>query len=111
MALKTVRAPPNALWAYAYEIVPPQSESRLGRIQTLIDGEQSDARQGTGTWEGRFVLDQEITHILVVSDSPDQHREVNRQLEAELTALHVPFSLTASMAVADDEPAPLPRYS
>lgn len=87
-------------WAYAYRIVPPQAEDQLRTIQTLLDHEHSVARRGARTWEGRFVLEEQITHILVVSDSPDQDREVNRKLGVALNQLKAGFSLTVPMAVA-----------
>jgi hypothetical protein len=89
----------KTIWAYAYEIVPPQAEDRLRTVKTLLDDENSGARLGGGTWTGRVVREQQITHILVVSDSPEQDREVNRKLEAELTELKAGFRLTAPMAV------------
>lgn len=93
---------PKTIWTYAYEIVPPQAEERLEAIKTLLDDEHTDARERARTWVGRVVLEQQITHIMVVSDSPAQNREVNRRLEAELTQLNVGFSLTAPMAVVND---------
>ena len=91
-------------WAYAYRIVPPQAEDQLRAIQTLLDREHSEARRGARTWEGRFVHEEQITHILVVSDSPDQDREVNRRLGLALNELRAEFLLTAPMAVANDAP-------
>ena len=101
--------PPKTIWAYAYEIVPPQAELRLRAIRTLLDQEHSDATLRARTWEGRLVRQQQISHIMVVSDSPDQDREVNRRLEAELKELQAGFSLTAPMAVADDATPPPSR--
>ena len=98
---KRIRSP-KAIWAYAYQIVPPQSEDRLRTIKTLLDHENSDAQRGARTWAGRVVLERQITHILVVSESPEQNHEVNQRLEAELKALKAGFSITASMAVVDD---------
>ncbi len=92
-------------WAYAYQIVPPQPEDRLRAIKTLLDRERKQARLGERTWEGRLVLEQQATHILVVSDSPAQDLEVNRRLEAELTGLEVGFARTVPMSV-EGEPAP-----
>ena len=96
---------PRTIWAYAYEIVPPQPEDRLRGIKTLLDHEHSQATLGARTWKGRFVREDQITHILVVSDSPDLDRDVNRRLEAELNKLKASYSLTAPMAVVDDAPA------
>lgn len=91
------------MWAYAYEIVPPQATDRLHMIKTLLDRERSEAQRGARIWAGRFVTEEQVTHILVVSDSPDQAGEVNRSIEAELTALRAEFSVTAPMSVADGD--------
>jgi hypothetical protein len=89
------------VWTYAYEIVPPQGEGRLGTIKHLLARESADARGRAQTWVGRVVLQQQVTHILVVSDSPEQDHEANRRLEAELRDLKVEYSITAALAVAD----------
>jgi hypothetical protein len=104
MGFKKGRPESKTRWAYAYRIVPPQAQDRLRAIQTLLDREHSEARRGARTWEGRFVHEEQITHILVVSDSPDQDREVNRRLGVALNELKAGFLLTAPMAVADDAP-------
>ena len=90
------------IWAYAYEIVPPQPEERLHAIRTLIDAEHDVAKQKARTWRGKVVLKEEVTHILVVSDSAKQNRDINRRLEAVLRELNVGFSLTAPMSVEDE---------
>ncbi len=95
-------APKKKMWAYGYQISPPQPESRLAEIQVLLDHEHTDAKSRAHTWEGRFVHEEEVTHILVVSDSPDQHQEVNRKLEAALKSLAAGYSMTVPLAVAED---------
>ena len=90
------------LWAYAYEIVPPQPEDRLRTIRALIEHEHWDAQLEARTWRGNVVAEQQVTHILVVSDGAEQDREINRKLAAELKQLNVGFLITAPMAVADD---------
>ncbi len=97
------RSLPKPLWAYAYEIVPPQAEDQLNAIRTLLEEEHAAARRAARTWTGKLVCGQQVTHILVVSDSPDQRREVNRRLEGRLQQLKAQFSLTVPMALADDE--------
>jgi hypothetical protein len=92
----------KTIWAYAYQIDPPQPEDRLRAIKALLEHEHSDAKLRAETWRGRFVQERQITHILVVSDTPDQSREVNRKLEAALKELKAGFSITAPMAVTDD---------
>jgi hypothetical protein len=101
MTRKKRGQPPQTTWAYGYKIVPPQAEDRLNAIKMLLNHEHADAKRGARTWAGRVVLEEQVTHILVVSDSPKQNREVNRRLEAELKALKVGFSMTTPMAVAD----------
>jgi len=106
MTNSTSSSPPGKVWAYGYRIVPPQTEDRLASIKALLEAEHSDARLGARTWNGRFVHEQKITHILVVSDSPDQDREVNRRLEFALKELKAGFSMTVPMAVEADEATP-----
>jgi len=99
---KTRSGSSKTIWTYAFQIEPPQTERRLRTIKTLLEHEQADAQRNARTWVGRVVLEQQITHILVVSDSPEQSRDVNRRLEAEFKTLAVGYSMTAPMAVADD---------
>jgi len=92
----------KSLWAYAYEIVPPQPSRRLGTIRTLLKNETAAAaRGGTRTWSGRLVLERRATHILIVSDDArGRDHPINRRLEAELERLHAAFSVTEPLAVA-----------
>jgi len=92
---------PRTVWAYGYQIVPPQPEHRLHAIRTLLEQEHTTAQRGARTWEGRFVLEQQVTHILVVSDSPELDVEANRRLEAELRSLNAGFAMTVPLAVSD----------
>jgi hypothetical protein len=73
--------------------------ARLAVIARLLEEENSTARVETRTWQGRFVTEEQVTHILVVSDSPDQEREINRRLEEEFGKLKAGFSLTPALAV------------
>jgi hypothetical protein len=102
MVRKTRSRSPKTIWTYAFQIEPPQTEHRLSTIKSLLEHEQADAQRNARTWVGRVVLEQQITHILVVSDSAAHSRDVNRRLEAEFKALAVGFSMTAPMVVADD---------
>ena len=101
MTSREGRAVPKTLWAYSYQILPPQSPGRLRAVQALLDHEHGDAGRDARTWTGRIVLDPLMTHILVVSDGPAQDREVNRQLEAAFAGLKAAFALTAPMPVVD----------
>jgi hypothetical protein len=98
---------PRTPWAYAHAIVPPQAEDQLNAIRTLLEKEHSEAQRAARMWTGRLVCEQQVTHILVVSDSPDQSRQVNRRLEGRLKQGKAGFSLTVPMALADDA-APSP---
>ena len=93
----------KGLWAYAYEIVPPQPSRRLGPIRALLKDETEAARGGARAWSGRLVLEREATHILIVSDDVSgRDHPINRQLEAELERLEASFSVTVPLAVAGE---------
>ena len=94
----------KAIWAYAYQIVPPQPAERLHAIRALLDREAMDAKTRARTWEARLVAEDHVTHILVVSDSPEQDLDVNQRVEAELRDLEAGFSVTVPMAVERDTP-------
>jgi hypothetical protein len=96
---------PTSLWVYAYQIVPPQPKSRLDTIQRLLDHEHEAARTEARAWTGRLVLERLVTRILIVSDSPDQGRGVNRGLSSELHRLQVTFSCTESLEIAAETAA------
>lgn len=89
----------KTIWVYGYELLPPQHRDRLGRVSELLDDAHVAAGLTAETWGGRLVNGDEVTHILVVSDSPDRTREVNRQLEVELRNLGACFTLTIPLAV------------
>ena len=102
MASNESRRPLKATWAYGYEISPAQAEERLHAVQRLLDRENAAARREARTWSGRVVLEQQVTHILVVSDDPERDHDVNGRLEAALTALNVRYARTAPLALEDD---------
>ena len=91
----------NSLWAYAYQIVPPQPARRLGTIRTLLKEEILAAHGGGRTWSGRLVLEPDATHILIVSDDArGRDHPINRRIEAELARLDAAFFVTEPLAVA-----------
>jgi hypothetical protein len=90
---------PRTIWAYAYQIVPPQTKRRLSAVTALLDREHAAAREVSRTFSGRLVLGENMTRILLVSDSLERCHEVNQKLDAELKKLRVEFSLTAPVAL------------
>lgn len=91
---------PRMIWAYTYRLVPPQSADRLRKVKALLEHEHREATRRAGTWEGRLVTDERISHILVLSDSPDLDHEVNQRLERELQAIDADFAVTVPLAVS-----------
>jgi hypothetical protein len=82
------------LWAYAYRVVPPPPSDGLGKIRKLLDSENAFAFEHARAWAAQLILEQRSTQILVVSDSPEQNRPVNRRLETELAQLDAQYRLT-----------------
>jgi len=97
-------SPPRSLWAYAYQIVPAQPHDHMRAITVLLDREHGDAHREQRIWGGRIIFEPGITEILVVSDSPDQDRDVNRRLEAELKNMKASFLITHPLVVVDQDP-------
>ncbi len=87
------------MWAYTYRLDPPQSAARLKAIKTLLEREHVTAKERSGTWEGRFVTDDRVSHILVLADTPNLTSEANRRLEDALKAIDARFNLTVPMVV------------
>ena len=94
--------PRKAIWTYGYTLLPPVTRDRMGPMEALLDQGHADARLAALVWEGRLVNGDGITHILVVSDRPDQDLEVNQLLVAELNRLEAPFVITRAMAVGGE---------
>jgi hypothetical protein len=99
-ATKHERSPLHARWVYAYQLDPPQPEPRFKKLHALIRQAQSAAQRGGRLWTGRIVVETLVTHLLIVTNHPDQVPAVNRAIEAELKQLDMGFALTG--------PAPLP---
>lgn len=93
-------SPLYARWVYAYQLDPPQPEPRFKKLHALIRQAQSAAQRGGRLWTGRIVVETLVTHLLIVTNHPDQVPAVNRAIEAELKQLDMGFALTG--------PAPLP---
>jgi len=92
---------PHAVWSYGYEILPALSRDRLRSLEALLDEEHLLAKQNRRTWTGRFVVEEQVTHLLVVSDTPDQELEVNRRVEGELKRLTAAYSITSPVEITD----------
>ena len=99
---------PRTLWAYGYEILPSQGEDPMKEIGALLSDEHENAKHMDRVWAGRMVREQRVTHIMVVSDSPDQTGSINRRIEKRLERLKAGYSLSAPMAVTDDGQAQPP---
>jgi len=93
--------PFRAIWTYGYVLVPPIARDRMGPMEVLLHDGHTQAVLGARTWEGRLINGDDITHILVVSDRPEQNLEVNLLLEAELNRLKAPFEVTEAVVVGD----------
>ncbi len=93
------RRSPQTIWAYACQIEPPQTRSRLRAVTALLDQEHVAAQKGSRTWAGRLILGAHATRILIVSDSLERNRKVNRRLEAEINRLQAEFSVTVPVAL------------
>lgn len=91
------------LWAYAYQLLPPRASDRMGRILELVHEENAAALRSARTWTARLVAESQVTHLLVLSDTPDLDGGMNRRLEARLRDLDVRFTVTLPMRV--DEPS------
>jgi hypothetical protein len=96
------------LWAYAYQLLPPRATDRMSRILALVQKENADALGNARTWTARLIAEQQVTHVLVLSDSPDLARGVNRRLEATLRELDVRFTVTLPMRVDEPTDGPSP---
>jgi hypothetical protein len=108
--------PPRPLWAYAYRLLPPQTADRLKGIKALLEREHAEATRHESTWEGRLVVDERISHILVLTDSPELDLAANHRIESRLRALEADFALTVPMPILDEPtdvaapgPANVPR--
>lgn len=104
-------SPEEALWVYGYEMISPPLEDRMTAIQDLLSRENDQAQRDERSWTARLVTEERVTHVLIVSDSPEVDLPCNRKLETELRALGVNFHVTVPMSmkhgsVADPEDPP-----
>src|SRR2546421_7363118 len=87
-------------WAYAYQLSPPQPESRFAKVKMLLRRARLAAQRAGRLWTGQVVKDAHITHILVVTDAPDEVRAVDRAIDAELKRLKMGFAITGPARVS-----------
>ena len=87
------------IWAYAYRLSPPLPPSKLRHLNEVLERERTAARERNGKWEARFVTDERVAHILVLTDSPDLNRDANKRIEAALHVIDARYSLTVPLAV------------
>src|SRR2546427_3326881 len=87
-------------WAYAYELDPPQPEPRLAKLRVLLRRARLAALRDGRLWTGKIVIEAHITHILVVTDAPDEIRAVNGAIDAELKRLKMGFAITRPARVS-----------
>lgn len=94
------------VWAYAYQIVPPQPKRGLEVIRDLLDHEHIAAQIEARIWAGRLVLERRVTRILIVSDRPPQEGGEDQTLTMELQRLPATVTRTASMEITADAVEP-----
>ena len=86
-------------WAYAYQLNPPQPEPRFAKLKILLRRARRAAQRDGRLWTGQVVMEAHITHILVVTDAPDEGRAVDRAIDAELKRLKMGFAITGPARV------------
>jgi hypothetical protein len=89
----------NTRWVYAYQLDPPQPEPKFKKINALVHKAEAAATRGGHLWTGRIVVETLVTHLLVVTDDPQQAPDVNRAIEAELKHHAMGFALTGPAAL------------
>jgi len=87
-------------WAYAYQLTPPQPEPRLAKVKTLLRRARLAAQRDGRLWTGQIVMEAHITHILIVTDAPDEVGAVDRAIDAELKRLKMGFAVTGPARVS-----------
>ena len=98
-AARKAVGPPRTIWAYAYEIVPPQTRNRLRGVRALLEQERSAGSNGDRAWAGRLIVGAKATRILVVSDSLEHSAEVNQKLGTELSLLQATITVSEPVQV------------
>jgi hypothetical protein len=97
-------APPtqgDILWAYVYQMLPPRTARGTEGIRALVNEENRDAQRSDRNWTARLVVEQQVTHVLILTDTPELDREFNLRLEAKLKEMEVPFAITVPLPVIE----------
>ncbi|MDZ7779981.1 MAG: hypothetical protein U5R14_08635 [Gemmatimonadota bacterium] len=89
----------RTLWAYGYELMPPHREQGMAALRGLLEGEHGVAEREARTWTARLITEPQVTHVLIVSDSPELDLDIHQKLETELRALGVDFLVTDPVPV------------
>src|SRR5437870_641087 len=102
MGLMVPKQRPRAAesWAYAYQLNPPQPEPRFAKVETLLRRVRRAGQREGRLWTAQIVREAHITHILVVTDAPDEIRAVDRAIDAELKRLKMGFAMTTPAPVS-----------
>jgi hypothetical protein len=93
-------------WAYSYVILPPQPTAKLTAIRAMLALEHKEAKSRQETWRGQVVVEPLATGILVVADSPDQKKAINRNVEQALQEMSTGFALSTPQALDDGTGSP-----
>jgi len=99
----------NTRWVYAYQLDPPQPEPKFKKIHSLVRQAQTAAQRGGHLWTGRIVVETLVTHLLIVTDDPQQAPGVNRAIEAQLKQHAMGFALTGPAALPLSSASRSPR--
>lgn len=94
-------APPaeRTLWVHGYEMIPPHQAERMAAIRGLLDQENSGAARQDRNWTARLVTEETVTHVLIVTASPDENRDINQRLESQMRALGFSFHVSVPMPI------------
>jgi len=76
------------------------SSIRRSRSRGWRRSRRCSAVPGWRLWTGQIVVEAHITHILIVTDAPDEVRAVDRAIDAELKRLKMGFAVTGPARVS-----------
>jgi hypothetical protein len=96
------------MWAHSYALAPTLARESIRSIKVLLDRAHADAARADRRLSGRFVVEQRVSHILVVSDSPELDETLHLELISELTRLGAGFTVTLPMIVSPPDGDTLP---